>query len=94
MRKLLRKRLTDTEWNALNRIATKTKADCWFFLKSYKNEDKVFDCEENKPISLRRGISELIECIVDEIEYYQLSPDEVCALNNLFSDLNIDYVLK
>jgi len=56
------KTLTDAEFNVLNRIAEKTKNDCWFYLKQTRSgTDYVFDLEERKRMCLRNGVALLCE---------------------------------
>lgn len=86
------KTLTNEEYNVLNKIAYKTKIDCWFCIKQdNKGTDYVYDLEENKRICLKTGVSQLIEG-VDCIENYnacELSNNETYILKELLKKLNI-----
>lgn len=54
--------LTVQEYNVLNKIATKSKMDCWFWLKQDKNgNDYVYDIEEGKRMSLKKGVWQLAD---------------------------------
>lgn len=63
-------KLTNSEFDVINKIARKSKMDCWFCIKEGKNNgedyDYVFDCENGKKISLRRGIKQLIDGVIEE----------------------------
>ena len=78
------KSLTVEEYNVLEKIATKTKMDCWFSIKTSKTGiDYVFDLEENKRICLSSGIKELASGVVDVCEI--LTPEEIDVFINLLS---------
>ena len=48
--------LTNAEYEVLNKIAKKTKMDCWFYIKqNNKGQDYVFDLEYRKRLSLKYG---------------------------------------
>ena len=56
--------LTEREYNLLDKIATKSKMDCWFCIKqTKKGEDYVYDLENGKHMSLRTAIYQLMEGI-------------------------------
>ena len=62
--------LSDTEYNALQKIAGATGMDCWFHLEDTGNGDSViFDLESdestNKPMNFKEGIDLLNQGIVD-----------------------------
>lgn len=63
-------KLTSYEFNVINKIARKSKMDCWFCIKEGKSNgieyDYVFDCENNKRMSLRQGIKQLIDGVIEE----------------------------
>lgn len=63
--------LTEREYNLLDKIATKSKMDCWFCIKqTKKGEDYVYDLENEKRMSLRTGIYQLMEGIEDMYDEY------------------------
>ena len=63
--------LTDKEYELLNRIAERTKMDCWFCIKqTKKGEDYVFDLENGKRMSLRTAIYQLMEGIEGMYDEY------------------------
>lgn len=66
--------LTDKEISVLNKIASKSKMDCWFSI----SEDgcSIDDLEENKKLSLNEGIELLYEGMTG-ISDYELSDDEI-----------------
>lgn len=69
-------KLSNEEFNVLNKIATKSKMDCWFYLKQDSDgNDYVYDLEESKKLSLSDGILMLDEGITS-LDDYNLSEDE------------------
>lgn len=82
------RRLTDDEYNALNQIASKTKMDCWFYILEEDEHDVILDLENNKKLSLEKGISQLMEGIVDPLTEYGLSDEKREAVEKLFEEIN------
>jgi hypothetical protein len=80
--------LSNDEYNVLNRIASQTKMDCWFYLSEYKECDCVIDLEESTVLTLKQGISMLNEGIVPEL--LTLTDDEIEVYTNLLEQLDID----
>ncbi len=81
--------LSEKEYNLLDKIASQSKMDCWFIIKQSKTgEDYVFDLEENKKMSLRKGIAQLIDGISDMYSEY-LTGDEYDVLLTLFVRLSL-----
>lgn len=73
--KKIRINLTINECVALNRIANRTKMDCWFFLSVDKEGYAcVYDLEKRRNITLRYGVKLLREGIDG------FSPDELIRL--------------
>lgn len=65
------KTLTNTEYELLDRIAKQSKMDCWFCIKQTKmGEDYIYDLENRKRMSLRKGITQLMEGIEGMYEDY------------------------
>ena len=85
------KRLTDEEYNVLNKISSKTKMDCWFWIKTDKyGVDVIYDLEEDETLSLYRGILLLCEGL-DDIDIYKkcfLTKEEDEVFKNLIKKLN------
>lgn len=81
-------RLSNDEFNALNKIATATKMDCWFWPKKWGPIDIILDLENNTRMSLRDGISQLLEGMVEPVEdpFYCLSEKEIEAIKNLIAE--------
>lgn len=68
--------LSEEEYNLLDRIATETKMDCWFLIKQTKSgEDYVYDLEEDKKMSLRTGIAQLLDGISGSFAEYLSGED-------------------
>ena len=84
--------MTNAEFEVVNKIAAKTKADCWFCVSQTKDgQDYIYDLEENINLSLDDGIRMLMDCI-DCNENYDncdLSADEEVTLYALLIKLNI-----
>ena len=89
--------LTAEEYNVLNKIATKTGMECWFFLKQDKNgNDYVYDIEEGKRISLKRGVWQLADGFFfdydeeERREILDLTEGEIKTFEALLIKLKID----
>lgn len=80
--------LSDLEYNVLNRIASQTKMDCWFYLCAYNGSNCVQDIEDGTILTLRHGISMLNEGIIPEL--LDLTDDEICVYTNLLQELDIE----
>ena len=92
------KTLTDDEYNVLNKIASRTKNDCWFWLKQDKHGvDYVWDLEEGKRRCLKTGVGMLCDAVDDQDNYDNcwLDDDEREAFKNLLPKwgitLNINF---
>ena len=82
-------RLDDEEYNVLNKIATKTHMDCWFWLETDADgKDYVENLEEECRISLKDGIEELTEGIVS-YALCDLTEYEIRVFEELLERLNI-----
>lgn len=80
-------KLTDLEWTVLDKIATKSKMNCWFVLETDENGvDFVYDREENSRINLVDGISMLNEGITS-LDDYELTFAEKTVYENLLQRL-------
>lgn len=63
--------LNNKEHELLNKIADRSKMDCWFYIKqTKKGEDYVYDLENRKRMSLRTAIYQLMEGIEGMYEEY------------------------
>ena len=84
--------LTYDEYNVLNKVARKTRMDCWFVLKQdARGVDYVYDLEERKRMCLKTGVSLLadgIDC-QENFDNCCLDGDEKWTLAQLFIKLNI-----
>lgn len=79
--------LSEQEYNLLDKIATKSKMDCWFTIRQKKNgDDYVYDLEESKPMSLKKGVAQLIDGISDMYLDY-LNENECHILIGLLTKL-------
>lgn len=85
----MKTKLTDAEYNVLNRIARQTKMDCWFYIDTYTSgDDYVFDIENSDILTLHEGISALNEGIVWEL--LDLTAEEIAVYKNLLKELGIE----
>ena len=84
--------LTTEQYNALDKIARRTKMDCWFAIEQDPSGyDYVFDLEENKRIDLDVGVEQLLEGLdcPDNIEICDLDWTEQSAICELCEILGI-----
>lgn len=82
------RKLSDDEFNGLNKIASSTKMDCWFYIMEEVGRDIIWDVENNKILSIEDGVSQLREGMVDPITEYGLTEDEIKAVEELFNKIN------
>lgn len=86
--------LTVAEITALNRIASRTKINCWFSLSIDKEGFHcVYDLERKRYITLRYGVKLLREGIdgftADELRALGISPLEQRIFKNLCKKLEV-----
>ena len=90
------KTLNNKEHNVLNKIADKTKMDCWFAIRQKKDgTDYIYDMENRKRMCLKNVISQLVEGI-DCIENYKncnISTEENLTFRKLLKKLKIKFVI-
>lgn len=89
--------LSKEEYDVLNKIAERTKADCWFLLlQDDCCEDYVYDLEECKNLSLADGVAMLMETIDCRENYENCRLDEIeeDILRALLKKLDIDFQKK
>lgn len=81
-------KLTDDEYNVLNKIASKSKMDCWFWIETDENgEDFILDLEnDDERLSLRDGIMQLCDGMTSCSDY-ELTADELAVFGNLLIKL-------
>lgn len=81
--------LTNEECNILDQIASKSKMDCWFWIEETDEGHVIHDLEEDKRVSLKSGIEQLVEGIVEGADFYGLSENQVSVFENLLKRLEI-----
>lgn len=85
--------LTAGQYSVLNKIARRTKMDCWFCIKQDSSgQDYVFDLEEGYCVELGVGIGQLMEGLdcPENVESCDLNWIEKSVLRELCDLLNID----
>ena len=82
-------KLTNEEYNVLQKISSKSKMDCWFCIGTTPYEpfeDYILDLEENKTYSLKDGILMLDNGLTDLCDY-KLTAEEKSIYLNLIKKL-------
>lgn len=84
--------LTTDEFNLLNKIATKTKMDCWFHLDNDEGGDYVYDLEEGEIIEIRDALSMLIEGIEDPENFFScdFTIEEIVTLDCMCEEYSLN----
>ena len=83
---------TDKEYSVLDKIATKSKMDCWFHIIQDENgNDHILDLENNNTLPIHTGISQLVEGMTN-FKDYALTEEEIAIFKELISGLNIKFV--
>ena len=89
-RKKCYQKLTDDEYNVLQKISSKTHMDEWFWLEeSEDGKDYVRNLDDESQMTLFDGVFELVEGIVN-YELCDLSDGEIEAFEGLLSKLQIE----
>lgn len=84
--------LTTAQYSVLNKIARRTKMDCWFLIKQdVSGQDYVYDLEEGYCVDLNIGIGYLMEGLdcPENVESCDLNWIEKTVLRELCTSLNI-----
>ena len=86
--------LSPNEYNALNKIASATKMDCWFTIETHDRQDFVYDLENDERLSIRDGVLQLFDGMVEPVEdeFYKLDAEEIIAFKNLLKRCQRDYM--
>ena len=80
-------KLTNEEFNVVEKISRRSKADCWFELTTDDDdEDVVVDMEEDKIMSLEEGLL-LLDSGLTELSDYNLTADEEQCYKNLIKKM-------
>lgn len=86
-RRLFDEKLTNEEANVLNKIATKSKMDCWFFIREISEfKDVIYDVENDKELSLYEGIM-MLDSGITSLNDYDLTKDEQCIYHQIVTRL-------
>lgn len=84
--------LTDAEYSLVNKIAGLSGMACWFVLSSTGDEYEVHDVEDNKDMSLSKGLKLLFEG-VSSLDDYSCTDDEKIACRGLCERLGIKFTV-
>ena len=81
--------LNDKEYRAINQIASRSKMDCWFLISQNEKGDFVYDIENNEKLSLKDGLMQLADGIIEPYEFYGLDEELIVAVRGLFDEMGI-----
>lgn len=83
--------LTTAQYSVLNKIARRTKMDCWFLIKQHDGQDYVYDLEDGINFPLDVGITYLMEGLdcPENLAICELNWIEKTVLRELCISLNI-----
>lgn len=79
------KQLTSEQFNVLNKLSNRAKMD-WFYIKSNKQGDYIFDYELNTKYTLATGIAFLNDGLLD-LDEYGLTQKEKNIYNKLLKEI-------
>lgn len=86
-------KLLTTEFNVLNKIATKSKMDCWFYIVEDKDDDIILDSETGEKLSLYNGINMLADGMTS-LDDYELTTEEKLCFTTLMYKLEVAHKEK
>ena len=79
--------LTDAQWDALQKLSSISKMDCWFYLNHDELGDFIQDAEDHmKPMNFCDGIGQLFDGMTER-DWEQLTDEDHDALKELSVDL-------
>ena len=82
--------LTIDQYNGLFQIAQATKCDCWFSLMDKEDRTtSIFDLENGVFLDYKTALEDLAESMLEPIEDYGLSLDEIRGVRILFKKFQI-----
>lgn len=81
--------LPDDKYNALQRIISATKTDCWFDIVTEDGSDRAYDLEQDKLIPWSTAIYQLMDAIDDYAEC-GISDDDARLMVEIIRDFDID----
>lgn len=84
--------LTTAQYTVLNKIARRTKMDCWFCIRQLNDQDYVYDVEEGRDYNLKVGLTYLMEGLdcPENVESCNLNWIETTVLTELLKMLDVD----
>ena len=83
--------LSYEQYNVLNKIARRTKMDCWFHIQQIDGVDYIYDLEDERIYNLQVGLNYLVEGLdcVENISNCYLSSTEKAVFCELCQILNV-----
>lgn len=83
--------LTAAQYGVLNKIARRTKMECWFSIKQLDGQDYVYDLEEDICLELPEGVGYLMEGLdcPENVESCDLNWIEKTVLIELLKTLDV-----
>lgn len=64
--------------------------DYWFYILEEAVKDVIWDVENNKILTIKEGVSQLMEGMVDPITEYGLTNDEIKAVEEIFKQIQME----
>lgn len=85
-------KLSNEEYNVLNKIATESKMDCWFSITDEDcTSDSIYDLENDQFMSIKEGVDQLVEGMTN-YEDYSMTEDEIKTFEELLNKLGIKFI--
>lgn len=84
-------KLTQEEWDVLDKLSSKSKMDCWFWIETdQRGNNFVLDQESGEVMSLYDGINQLAEGLTS-LDDYGLTMEEKLCFTTLMYKLELGY---
>ena len=84
--------LTKPQYNALNKALTKSHLDNEFQITQQNHTDCIHVCDENTNVSLEEGVILIDEALLDFVECYQFTKEDIDAYDELLKQLDLFYI--
>lgn len=84
-------KLTQEEWDVLDKLSSKSKMDCWFWIDTdQRGNNFIQDQESGEVMSLYDGINQLAEGLTS-LDDYELTMEEKLCFTTLMYKLELGY---